>query len=181
MLFRSGRNWLTGPMGWTGPKGDTGALFQTFIHADRATDQVLAQDDAVIFDQPPVSYGNCFHPNNTADFFLWQAGYYHVFFLLCHQEPCQFSMFMNGALISGTTVGSPTGASQNTLTAIIYVSPADILVTPTGFSPSGFAANIQVVNHKSFVPLVTLNGLAGSGSATPQMVASCTMFLLAPV
>jgi hypothetical protein len=151
------------------------------MHADRATDQVLAQDDAVIFDQPGVSYGNCFHPNNSSNFYVWQSGYYHIFFNVCHQEPCQFSIFLNGALLPGTTVGSPTGASQNTLTAIAYISPADILVTPTGFSPSGFAADLQVVNHHSFVPFVTLNGLAGSGSASPQMVAACSIFLLAPV
>ena len=151
------------------------------MHADRATDQILAQDEAVVFDQPGISYGKCFHPNNSPNFYIWQAGYYHVFFNLCHQEACQFSVFMNGALVVGTTVGSPTGASQNTLTAVIFVSPADISVTPTGFSPTGFAADLQVTNHRSYVPFVTLNGLAGSGSVTPQMVAACSIFLLAPV
>jgi hypothetical protein len=99
--------------------------------------------------------------------------------VLCHQEPCQFSVFKNDALLPGTTVGSPTGSSQNSGTSIFYISPADIAVSPTGLSPSGFAAKLQVVNHTSFVPLVTLNGLAGSGSVSPQMVASITLFKLA--
>lgn len=184
-----------GLMGWTGAqglqgvKGDTGAqgstgatgpvFSQTFIHADRSTDQLVGQEEAVIFDFPSIQYGSAAHPPDSPDFFVWRAGYYHVSFVLCHQEPCQFTIFMNGAVVPGTTVGSPTGSSQNKLTAIIYISPSDVLVSPTLLSPTGFAAKLNIVNHTSYVPFVTLNGVGGSGSVTPQMVASMVIFLLA--
>jgi hypothetical protein len=176
----TGAQGLKGDTGAQGLKGDTGPVFsQTFVHADRSTDQTLAQEDSVIFDFPSIQYGSAVHPANSPDFFIWRSGYYHISFVLCHQEPCQFSIFMNGALLPGTTVGSPTGTSQNTLTAIVYISPSDVLGTPTVLSPTGFAAKLNVVNHTSFVPFVTLNGLGGSGSASPQMVASMVIFLLA--
>jgi len=179
----------TGAQGLQGVKGDTGAqgsmgstgpvFAQTFIHADRSTDQSVAQEEAVIFDSPAVVYGSVAHPANTPDFFVWRAGFYHIAFILCHQEPCQFTVFMNGVPVPGTTVGSPTGSSQNKLTGIIYISPSDVLASPTLLSPTGFAAKLNVVNHTSFVPYVTLNGVGGSGSVTPQMVASMVLFLLA--
>jgi len=54
-----------------------------------------------------------------------------------------------------------------------------VAVSPTGLSPSGFAAKIQLVNHTSYVPFVTLDGTTGSGSAIPQTRAALSMFKLA--
>jgi hypothetical protein len=114
---------------------------------------------------------------NTPDIYFWRPGFYHFFTNLYHQEPCQFSLFKNGILLSNTTIGSPTGSSQNTSTYIFEIKVSDF-TTPTSLSPSGFACNINVVNHTSYVPIVLLNGLAGSGSSVPQITATVTAFLL---
>ena len=100
-----------------------------------------------------------------------------MFYNLYHIEPCQFSVFKNGILLPFTTIGSPTGSAQNSTVIIFEIKTIDF-TTPTFLSPSGFACDIQVVNHTSFVPLVLLNGSSGSGNANPQIRATVTMFLL---
>lgn len=84
---------------------------------------------------------------------------------------------MNGVVIPGTTHGSPTGSSQNSSASIIEIKPTDFTSVCVQ-SPSGFAAAIEVVNHTSFIPVISLNGLNGSGSASPQVTANVTIFLL---
>ena len=173
----------TGYTGFTGLQGPTGpALANTFLHVDRVSDQILAQEDNVIWDDPsPIAVGSCGIALNSPIMEVWQAGYYKAFFNIHHNEPCQFSLFLNNVLIQGTITGSPTGSSQNSNAAIIYISAADISVSPSTLSPSGFSAFLTLRNHTSFVPLVTLNGQSGSGSANPQIVASFVLFLLMPV
>ena len=173
----------TGEVGYTGevgPTGATGPVFsQTFLHLDRQSDQTLLAEDNVIFDTVALKYGDCDTFINSSDLLFWTSGYYHVYFNIYHQEPCQFTIFLNNLEYPGTIVGSPTGSSQNSSSAIIYLSPSDVLVTPTILSPTGFAANIQFRNHTSFAPVIKLNGQSGSGSAQPQIVATVTIFRLA--
>ena len=152
-------------------------MASTFIHLNRETDQLLAQEDPVIFNVVPVVVGDCGALINTSQIFFWRPGYYHFFTNLYHQEPCQFSLFLNGVLLPNTTIGSPTGSSQNTSTYIFEIKVTDF-ITATSLSPSGFAAAIEVVNHTSFVPTVLLNGITGSGSHAPQITATVTAFLL---
>jgi hypothetical protein len=134
----------------------------------------------VIFNSPDfITYGECGHNVGESEVYVWGAGYYKVLFTLYHVEPCQFTIFVNGAAKVGTTTGSPTGSSVCTLAHIIYLSPADVAVSPTALSPTGFAAKIQLVNHTSFAPSVELDGASGSGSATPQSRASLSLFKLA--
>jgi hypothetical protein len=186
---------VEGPQGPTGDKGDKGdkgdngndgatgatGICQcngTFIHVDRETDQLLAAEEAVIFDKNAVSYGDCGFTINTSDIWVWRSGYYHLYFNLYHQEACQFTVFKNGAVVPGSTVGSPTGSSQNANAIILKLSASDFTESTSFPAPGGLAARLQIVNHTSFVPFVTLNGLGGSGSATPQVTATVTLFLL---
>jgi hypothetical protein len=101
-----------------------------------------------------------------------------MYFNVCHQEPCQMAVFMNNTLIKGTIVGSPTGSSQNSSTIIFHITASDVSGTATNLSPTGFAALIHLRNHTSFVPFVTLNGVGGSGSALPQIVANVSIHSL---
>jgi hypothetical protein len=101
-----------------------------------------------------------------------------MYYNLYHQEACQFSIFMNNALVPGSTIGSPTGSSQNSCTIIFQITAADVAGSPTEQSPTGFAAKLNVRNHTSFTPIVTLNGLTGSGYVSPQIVATITVFCL---
>ena len=126
-----------------------------------------------------MSYGACGALSNTSQLLFWSAGYYNIYFNIYHLEPCQFTIFLNGAPILGTTVGSPTGSAQNSSSVIVYISPTDILYYPTGLSPSGFAATIEFVNHTSFAPVINLDGASGSGSAPNQIVATVVIFKLA--
>jgi len=172
---------LTGPEGPQGPIGLTGPPFSpTFIHVDRETDQEINLEEAVIWNANQVTYGGAGHNSGESQLYIWNTGYYHVYYNLYHQEPCQFSMFKNGSVIPSTTTGSPTGSSQISGTSIILLTEADF-TTPTTLSPSGFAASLEVVNHTSYAPVIHLNGLTGSGSATPQTVATVTVFKLAEV
>ena len=175
-----------GPSGEQGPEGPEGRPGKdcscsnvTFIHADRTTDQVLAQEDNVIFDESgPIYYGGATLDPSTSDILIWQPGWYKLFFNVCHQEPCQFAVFMNNTLVPGTIIGSPTGASQNSSTVIFHITASDASGTATDLSPTGFAALIHLRNHTSYVPFVTLNGVGGSGSALPQIVANISIHSL---
>jgi hypothetical protein len=171
----------TGPIGETGPTGATGpiAFEPTFIHVARLTEQILLAEENVIFDSIAVNYGDCGLIPSTSEVVLWAAGYYNVYFNIYHQEPCQFSVFLNDVIALDSIVGSPTGAAQNSSSLILQVVPSDLLYFPTSLSPSGFAAKIEFRNHTSFAPSITLNGQSGSGSASPQIVAVVVIFRLA--
>jgi hypothetical protein len=45
-------------------------------------------------------------------------------------------------------------------------------------SPSGFACKLQLRNHTSYAPVVSLDGTSGSGSAEPDVNCSLTVILL---
>jgi hypothetical protein len=171
-----------GPIGLTGPEGPQGPqgppFAQTFIHVDRETDQTLFANDSVIWDANQVVLGSAGHNSGESELYIWESGYYHMYYNLYHQEPCQFTIFKNNVVLPGTTIGSPTGSSQNSA-SIIFQLTEDDLVSPTDLSPSGFAAKLQVTNYSSFAPAITLNGLTGSGSASPQITATVTIFKLA--
>ena len=151
-------------------------MSSTFLYLNRSTDQLLAQEDSVIFDTV-IAKGDCGLIPNTSNIYFWRPGFYHFYTNLYHQEPCQFSLFLNGNIIFETTIGSPTGAAQNSSCYIFEIKVSDF-ITPTSLSPSGFAAAVIVVNHTSFVPFVLLNGITGSGSVSPQVTAAVTAFLL---
>jgi hypothetical protein len=168
-----------GPTGHTGEMGPTGPAFsQTFIHIDRTQQQVMVPEDNVIFDSIPIKYGDCDSNVNTSEIYVWSAGYYNTYFNIYHREPCQFSVFLNDVILPGSTVGSPTGAAQNSSSLIFNISPADLTYEATSLSPTGFAAKIQFRNHTSYAPIITLDGASGSGSATPQIVATAVIFKL---
>ena len=169
-----------GPPGPQGPSGEVGPPSEpkTFMHADRGETQVLAVEDDVIFNEAnPITYGSC-GVDASFNLCFWQAGYYKLYFNLCHNEACQFALFINDTMVPGTITGSPTGASQNSAMTIFIIDASAVAFSPCTISPTGFAAHIKLRNHTSYIPFVTLDGVAGSGSATPQMVANITLELL---
>ena len=178
----------TGPMGPTGEKGDTGPqgntgptgdFSRTFLHVSSLVEQILFTEDNVSFDSIAVQYGDCGINAPSTDIYVWSAGYYSVYFNVYHDEPCQFSAFLNNNIILDSVVGSPTGSSQDSVSLIVYFSPAAILVNSTSLSPSGTAALLQFRNHTSYSARVTLNGQYGSGSVTPQITACVVIIKLA--
>ena len=174
-----------GPQGAQGIQGSTGATGpefpQTFIHLDGFDTQQVAQEQAVNYDGVPFFYGAAAALQNTSHIYTWSPGNYLLTFTIYHEEACQFTVFKNGSPIPSLTVGSSTGSSVCTYTGIVNITAADVAATPVPAgipSPSGFAADIQIVNHTSYVPVVTLDGQTGSGSVLPQTVVTTTMYKL---
>jgi hypothetical protein len=135
------------------------------------------QEQAIAFDLYSSKSGSCDHLPGDTDVWVWQAGSYFVHINLHHTEPCQFSIFKNAIPVIGSIFSSPTGATQNSHTVIVDVLPSDIS-EPTSLSPSGFACKLRLVNHTSYVPVVTINGVAGGGSAAPDSTATMSVILL---
>ena len=169
-----------GDTGEQGPKGDTGSMSQVFLHVNRITDQIMVAQDNVSFDGNVIKMGACnLDTTNSENILIWEPGYYHLYFNIYHTEPCQFSVFLNNIIVAESTVGSPTGSSQNSSTEIIYISANDVLFYATNLSSIGTAAYLNFRNHTSFSQIVTLNGQFGSGSVTPQITANVSLFKLA--
>jgi hypothetical protein len=59
----------------------------------------------------------------------------------------------------------------------MYIDASEF-TSPTALSPSGFACKVQLRNHTSYVPIVSLDGTSGAGSALPDMTTSLTLILL---
>jgi hypothetical protein len=140
----------------------------------------LLAEDNVIFTSSHIAYGDCDLDGAISDNLLfWTSGYYSVYFNIYHQEPCQFTTFVNNVANPGGAVGSPTGSAQNSSTEVIYISPSDVLYYSTSLSPTGTAAVINFRNHTSWAPSITLNGQSGSGSVPNQVTAVVVIFRLA--
>jgi hypothetical protein len=125
--------------------------------------------------------GNCAHLPFTSEVWLWEPGYYYIALTLHHKEPCQFSLIKNDVFqVNGGVFTSPTGSTQSTSTLIIFVQPSD-MVSATALSPSGLACKLEVKNHTSYAPVISLDGTSGGGSAEPDNTASFTVILLKTV
>lgn len=164
---------ITGCAGPTGPPGPLLPFSNTFICLNRETDQLLSKEDPIIWTSNQIKVGDINNVVNTSGIFIWRPGYYIVYYNLYHQQPCQFSLFKNGAVINGSTINSSTGSSQNSSFLIVRIDSSDFISQ----SPTGLAAKLEVVNHTSTVPniqLVVLNG----GTAKPQVVATISIVLL---
>ena len=147
---------ITGCVGPTGPAAMP--FSNTFICVNRETEQLLAKDDAIIWTSNKIKVGDISHVVNASGIYIWRPGYYMVYYNLCHRQPCQFSLFKNGAFVDGSTINSTIDSSQNSSFVIVRIDSSDF----TSLSPSGLAAKLEVVNHTPTVqhaPLVTLTGV----------------------
>ena len=151
---------ITGCVGPTGPPGPTAKPFSnTFICVNRATEQLLAKDDAIIWTSNTIKVGDINNVVNASGIYIWRPGYYMVYYNLCHKQPCKFSLFKNGALVDGSTINSSIDSSQNSSFVIVRIDSSDF----TSLSPSGLAAKLEVVNHTPTVQnnhIVALTGVA---------------------
>jgi hypothetical protein len=80
-------------------------------------------------------------------------------------------------VVPGGIFSSPTGATQSICNLIMYIDISE-LISPTPLSPSGFACKVQLKNHTSYVPVVSLDGTSGAGGAEPDVNSSLTLILL---
>jgi hypothetical protein len=145
--------------GCVGPTGPAAMHFSsTFICVNRETDQLLAKDDAIIWTSNKIKVGDISHVVNASGIYIWRPGYYMVYYNLCQRQPCQFSLFKNGAFVDGSTINSTIDSLQNSSFVIVRIDSSDF----TSLSPTGLAAKLEVVNHTPTVqnaPLVALTGV----------------------
>ena len=140
---KTGRTGATGPAGPTGAAGSpgaTGSIGATGATGATGTSTVLefayiynlvaqtvsVESDVTFSTNGPISSGFS-HSQGTAQLELNNGGTYHVDFSATSLEPCQFALFLNGSIISGTTFGSGSGAVITSGSVIFRANAGDIL------------------------------------------------------
>ena len=137
---------ITGPTGATGPTraaGISGLSEYAYIYNLDA--QVVAIEADISFSSNGVIVGTITHAPGTSTIQIGSAGDYSIWFYANGVEPNQFTLFQNGAPVSGSVYGSGAGTQGNTGMVIITAAAGDILT---------------VRNHSS-ASAVTLQTLAG--------------------
>ena len=167
-----------GVMGYTGPTGKEGNVAYTFLHIYSTTPQIVNTEDSIVYDTHTAMVGSCYHVPTSSAVWIWKTGYYYVSIGIQHTEPCQFGIIKNGVFqVDGGLFSYVSGATQHTSSLVIHIQESD-LITANSISPTGFACKLEVKNHTSYAPFISLNAANSAGSATPEVVASFTIILL---
>jgi hypothetical protein len=171
---------MRGHMGYTGPTGPTGSVHfsNTFLSVYNTNQQEVAFNNPVVFNYDNSIFGDCIHIPNSSQLLFWRTGYYYVYINLYHIEGCQFSLYKNStSIISGSTIGSLSGTTQNSSSLILQINDSD-MIYQTGLSPSGYACNIELINITPFVQSITLYDASSVGFTIPQINATISIFFL---
>lgn len=107
--------------------------------------QVVPLETDTIFDSTGVTTTGITHTPGTAQIFVTNPGDYEVTFYVTALEPNQFTLFLNGSPVPGTTYGTGAGTQANPGQAIITLTAGD---------------SLTLRNHTS-AAAVTLQTLAG--------------------
>lgn len=180
--FGKGPTGPTGPAGPPGMAGPTGPMgpdntVSTFIHVLATQPQILAVDESIVFDANPVLAGDCGFVPSSSDIWVWKSGYYYTSITIHHKEPGQFSLFKNNVfVVNGGIFTSSMANSHMTTTLLFQIEPSD-MITETTLSPTGMACNLQLKNHISNTPTVSIMQ-SNPGRAPSSSVASLTLLLL---
>jgi hypothetical protein len=170
-----------GVMGYTGPTGKDGNVAYTFLHIYSTTPQIVNTEDSIVYDTHTAMMGNCLHIPSTSAVWIWETGYYYVSIGIQHTEPCQFGIIKNGIFsVDGGLFSYVSGATHNTSSLILHIQESD-LISANSFSPTGFACKLEIKNHTSYAPTISLNAANSAGSASPEVVASFSVILLKSV
>ena len=160
-----------GPIGPIGPMGNS----HTFITVYSVTEQQIPTKNAVKFDTNSALYGCCMHIPNTSEILIWRTGYYFITTSLYHLEACQFSIYKNKTtIIPNSTIGSLSGASQNTTSFILQITDSDMIM-PNIFSPTTYACSLELINNTTYTSYITLFGTSSAGNIIPQVTASISV------
>jgi hypothetical protein len=107
--------------------------------------QTVPIETDVIFDSNSILMPGITHFLGTSQISVTHPGSYEVTFSVSGVEPNQFSLFLNGAPVTGTVYSSGAGTQQNNGQALIVFAIGD---------------NLTLRNHSSSAA-VTLQTLAG--------------------
>lgn len=131
-----------GPVGPVGPEGPSGVDVYAYIYNSGA--QVVAIEADILFDSNGLLAGIT-HAPGTSSVLITETGVYEIDFSVSAVEPGQFTLFVNGTSLAGSTFGSGAGTQQNTGSVIADLTAGDV---------------ITLRNHTS-AAAVTLQTLAG--------------------
>jgi len=135
-----------GPVGATGPTGPTGPVATgSFAYIYNLAAEVVSAEGAISFDSNGDISSGFSHVPGDAGLVVVSSGTYLVDFSVTGAEPNQFTLFDNGAPLSGSTYGTDNGSQQNDGQLIVTLSAGDLLT---------------LVNHSS-AAAVTLETVAG--------------------
>ena len=175
-----------GPTGSTGPKGEhgttgatgaTGNVVNTFIHVFATISQTLSIDDAIVFDSNTVIAGDCGVLPLSSDLWVWKPGYYYTSITIHHKEPCQFSLIKNNVFVVNGGIFSSSLENAHLTTTLLFQIESTDMITASTLSPTGMACKLQLKNHISNSPTVSIQP-TGAGIAIPESLASITLLLL---
>ena len=172
-----------GSLGPTGPTGPTSMVYNnfsnTFLNVYSTSQQKINSNNPVIFDFNNSILGDCMHSPNSSQLLFWRTGYYFVYINLYHIEGCQFSLYKNSnSIVSGSTIGSLSGTTQNSSSLIVYIGDNDMNFQ-TDLSPTGYACNLELINNTpGGTGYVTLYDASAVGFPISQINATITILLL---
>ncbi|AIQ59094.1 triple helix repeat-containing collagen [Paenibacillus borealis] len=112
--------------GATGATGATGVFSSSYAYIYNTSAQTVAVEADIIFDSNSTLIGFT-HTPNTAQLIVQNAGVYAVLFNNTAVEPNQFTLFQNGAPVTGGVYGSGAGTQSNPGMVIITASPGDVI------------------------------------------------------
>ncbi|WP_010235513.1 collagen-like triple helix repeat-containing protein [Clostridium arbusti] len=147
----TGPTGAAGPTGPVGPVGATGAIgpvgqgLSAYAYIYNLAAQVVPLEADIIFSTNGILTAGITHAQDTASIALVNAGDYAIWFNVAGVEPNQFTLFQNGAPVSGATYGSGAGTQPN---------PGMVIIT------SAAGDTLTIRNHTS-AAAVTLQTLVG--------------------
>jgi len=165
----------TGPQNVVvGPTGPSIYTSPTFINAYSISEQKIAENGCILFDNTNSLHGNCSHFPGASEIYIWKPGFYSVYISIFLANSCQFSLLKNSLYTSpASVVGSFHSSSQNTNFFIIQLKDDDMII-PTELSSTGYACKLQLVNNTINNPYVSI-GSYNYGNKIPQISASITI------
>jgi hypothetical protein len=131
-----------GPQGDPGPQGEPGPMAGAYAHIFNTGSQVVAMEADVAFDtNGPLS--EIVHAPGASAIMIVVPGVYSIEYTLSAIEPNQFSLFVNGAAVTGAVSGSGAGTQQNSGHAIVALTAGDMLTVRNHTSTS--AVSLQTM------------------------------------
>ncbi|KGE18050.1 triple helix repeat-containing collagen [Paenibacillus wynnii] len=89
--------------------------------------QSVPVESDIVFDTNGILSAGIMHIPGSAQIVVSNFGSYEVDYCLSGVEPCQFALFLNSTLATGTIYGSGAGTQQNSGQAIIAAAAGDVL------------------------------------------------------
>jgi hypothetical protein len=134
-------------VGATGPTGPPSSpLCKTYLHTYNQRAQVVMDGSSIIFDKNGLCSGAC-HTENSPSIYVYNTGVFNISTQIYSVNGCQFSIFKNDNAISGSTIGTLTGSTLNTLTALCEVCDDDLVSYP---DLSDNACKFELVNTTGY-------------------------------